>query len=162
MALERELKQLEREISNYEWVPRTSSGRQISPSLLRRQIIQFLAESSMSQTEFLRKAGINSGSYNKFKNPDYYKKEWSACSNQSYWRAARFLAREAIRKKIRARDAKKRVKAGAKKRKRDGASSSSSSSSAALAVAEASLSKKQKKVRAEALVEKILSVPGVD
>ena len=73
MALERKLEQLEMEIAQGDWFPSTSSGKQISPNTLRGRITRFLAESGMTQTEFLRKASINPGSYNKFKKPGYYK-----------------------------------------------------------------------------------------
>ena len=161
MALERKLEQLELEMSSGQWYPRTSSGKQITPNALRGRIMRFLAESGMTQTEFLQRAGINPGSYSRFKKPSNYKNQWSACSNQSYWNAAVFLAREAIHKKIRARDAKKAAKADAKKRKRDDKNGASFSSSAAAASA-APLSKKQKKAQVEALVQQILAVPGVD
>ncbi len=72
MALERKLEQLEMEIAQGDWFPSTSSGKQISPNALRGRITRFLAESGMTQTEFLRKASINPGSYNKFKKPGYY------------------------------------------------------------------------------------------
>ena len=144
-----------------DWVPRTSSGKQLSPSALRGRIARFLAESGMTQTNFLKKVGINPGSYSKFKKPDYYKNEWSACNNQSYWIAARFLAREEIREKIRVRDGKGTAKVLAKKRSRDDENGASSTAAAA-AASEAPLSKKQKKAKAEALLQRIIAVPGVD
>ena len=162
MALERQLEQLEDEMDSGMWVPLTSTKKQISPNAIRGQITRFLAESGMTQKAFMEKAGgINPGAFHRFMKPGSDKNQWSACQNQTYWGAARFLAREKIRKKIRQRDAKK----ASKKRKREhenGASSSSSASSTPSSVVAAPLSKKQKKEQAEALLARILAVPGVE
>ena len=67
MALEAKLDALETAMENGTWAPCTSTGKQISPNAIRGQIQRFLAEKTMTQTEFLRRAGaLNSGAYHRF------------------------------------------------------------------------------------------------
>ena len=108
-ALEIKLEALEEVVNDYDWVPRTSSGKQLSPSSLRNQITKFLATGTITTSAFLNEINVNAASYRRFMSGDY-RDQWSACQNGTYWAAARFLATEKIRKQIRARDAKKAAK----------------------------------------------------
>jgi hypothetical protein len=53
-----------------------------------------------TQTAWLKEIGVNNNSFGRFMSGSY-KDQWAACQNGTYWSAAKFLACEAIQKKIR-------------------------------------------------------------
>ena len=108
-ALEKKLAQLEEEMDSGEWIPRSAKGTQISPNTIRGQITRFLATKVMTQAQFLSAIHVNPGSFHRFYRGKY-KDQWSAVQNFTYWGAAKFFAREKIKKAIRAREARKKEK----------------------------------------------------
>jgi pyruvate/2-oxoglutarate dehydrogenase complex dihydrolipoamide acyltransferase (E2) component len=66
----------------------TASGKQKSPNVVRGEIRRFLATKVLTQTAWLQAIGVGPGSYNNFMKPGYYKDQWSAVQNQSYWACA--------------------------------------------------------------------------
>ena len=159
MALEAKLDALETAIENGTWVPLTTTGKQLSPNTLRGHIQTFLAEKSITQTIFRRRAGgLNLSTFHRFMT-GLFRNQWSACSNQTYLCAAQFLAVEKIRQQILVRDQKKQEK----KRKRDEMMpiekllmEKSTPTTAPLS------SKKQKKEQVALLLTHITSVRGVE
>jgi hypothetical protein len=92
-----------------EWVPLTKSGKQRTPNQIRSELQKYLdmqkAEHGATQTAILERIGASPGSFRKFMNPKTYKDPWSAVQNETYWDAARFLEKQRIQPKIKAKAA---------------------------------------------------------
>ena len=97
--LEEELESLLCKIEGGEFVPCSSSGKQISPNSMRAEIRKHLAETGKNQTKFQSEIGVSAASYGKFMNGKY-KDQWSAVQNGTYEAAGTYLAKYKIQKKI--------------------------------------------------------------
>lgn len=78
-----------------DWVPRTKSGQQKSPNMIRNELQRYIDECKASgtstQTAIISAMGVNNNSFRRFMNPKTYKNQWSALENSTYWAAARLL-----------------------------------------------------------------------
>ena len=168
------------------WIPRTPSGQQKSPDMIRNELRQYIAEckrtNTSTQTAIIQIMGVNNNSFRKFMNPDTYKDPWSAVQNSTYWAGAKLL--EKVNAEIRRAgatgvvdDSKKRMFAGStagvrtnatKKRKGNTQSSTNITSVAATATAfTTSTAKPAKKTKAQAkleiqnLIQRVNAIPDV-
>mmetsp|Transcript_18260 Transcript_18260/g.52231 ORF Transcript_18260/g.52231 Transcript_18260/m.52231 type:complete len:309 (-) Transcript_18260:120-1046(-) len=148
------------------WVPRTASGKQKSPNVIRGELQRYIDASPLTQTAIIRKMGVNNNSFRRFMDPKTYKDQWSACQNGTYWAAARLLAEDKWNKeqeKKKASKGKKKAAAGTGKRKADG---EENAGNAAAAVATASVvakpAAKRTKADAVALMAKINATQGAN
>eukprot|EP00939_MAST-03C_sp_MAST-3C-sp1_P002918 g2918.t1 len=116
--LREELRKVEEDIHDYGWVPTTKSGKQKTPGQIRAAVRKYIQRNGITSNKFRKTVDVNSNSWSKFMKGQY-KNQWSACSNSSYWAAARFLALEAAREKHRKKEIREANKI-IKKRKRDG------------------------------------------
>jgi hypothetical protein len=91
-----------------DFVPRTSSGKQKSPNVIRNELQRYIDASSETQTAIVDSMGINNNSFRNFMNPKTYKDQWSATQNGTYWAAARLLERAKHEAKITKQVSKKR------------------------------------------------------
>ena len=92
------------------WVPRTASGKQKSPNVIRGELQRHIDSSPLTQTAIIQKMGVNNNSFRRFMDPKTYKDQWSACQNGTYWAAARLLAEDKWTK-----DQEKKASKGKKK-----------------------------------------------
>lgn len=92
-----------------DFVPRTSSGKQKSPNMIRSELQKYIDSSTETQTAIIDRMGVNSNSFRRFMNPKTYKNQWSATDNGTYWAAARLLAQANYEKKQANKTGKKRA-----------------------------------------------------
>lgn len=105
--LQLQLSELVATIESGDYVPVYGpENKQKSPNQIRAAIRKYLAENTITQTEFINRIKVNSNSYGKFMNQKY-KNEWSAVENGTYLSAACYLAVEDLKKKIAALEEKK-------------------------------------------------------
>ena len=70
--LREELAASEEMVYEYEWVPRTSSGKQKTPKQIRSAVIKYCAKEGMSLNQFRQKhANVNGNTWSKFMNMRY-------------------------------------------------------------------------------------------
>ena len=138
-------------IEDEDWVPTTASGKQKSPNVIRGEIRRFIGTGELTQTSWLKSIGINNNSFGRFMTGKY-KDQWSACSNGTYWSAARDLEK-------RRRRTKREAKSGSSKKKRKAGDSGSGESSSSSSSVGSGSSKKSKKQAAQELLDSIVAVP---
>lgn len=92
-----------------DFVPRTASGKQKSPNMIRSELQRYIDASSETKTAIAERMGVSYNSFSKFMNPKAYKDQWSAVQNGTYWAAARLLEQ--------AKQEAKTTKQASKKRK---------------------------------------------
>jgi len=78
----------------YGWVPRTKSGKQRTPNMIRNELQKYIDASTETQTAIVAKMGVHSNSFRNFMDPGSYKNQWSALQNGTYWAAAQLLEEE--------------------------------------------------------------------
>jgi hypothetical protein len=66
------------------FVPRTSSGKQKSPNMIRSELQRYIDASSETKSAIVDRTGVNYNSFSKFMNPKNYKDQWSATQNGTY------------------------------------------------------------------------------
>ena len=136
------------------WVPRTKSGKQKTPNVIRGELQRYIdkckAEKSKTQTMIIEEMGVNNNTFRRFMNPKTYKNQWSACQNGTYWGAAKLLEKV----KHSEAKAKKTAKKAATSAKRKAASASTTEGGG-------SAKKKSKKEEATELIHRINAVEGV-
>ena len=138
------------------WVPRSQSGKQKTPNMIRGELQRYIdeckANGTSTQTSIIDRMGVNSGSFRRFMDPKTYKDQWSATQNGTYWAAAKLL--EAVKFE------KKTAKSSGAKRK----VASTESGAAKKAKTEAAVPKKSRaelQLEATQLVNNIVAVEGV-
>ena len=148
------------------WVPRTASGKQKSPNVIRGELQRYIDSSPLTQTAIIQKMGVNNNSFRRFMDPKTYKDQWSACQNGTYWAAARLLAEDKWNQdqdKKKASKGKKKAAAGTGKRKADGEENTGNVADAATSASAVSIAKpapKRTKADAVALMAKINATQG--
>lgn len=118
--LKDELAKLQDQIADGKFIPISTSGKQSTPNQIRAAIRKYLTDHAITQKTFLEMIRVNSNSYGKFMNAKYYKNEWSAVENGTYFAAAEFLAKNKIQQKIRALEAAQTEKENKKLQKING------------------------------------------
>eukprot|EP00545_Synedropsis_sp_CCMP1620_P003307 CAMPEP_0119005546 /NCGR_PEP_ID=MMETSP1176-20130426/1790_1 /TAXON_ID=265551 /ORGANISM="Synedropsis recta cf, Strain CCMP1620" /LENGTH=262 /DNA_ID=CAMNT_0006957373 /DNA_START=133 /DNA_END=921 /DNA_ORIENTATION=+ len=144
-----------------DYIPRTKSGKQKSPNMIRNQFQKYLDASSRTQTSILLEMHINNNSFRRFMNPKTYKNQWSATENGTYWAAAKFLDKEAHFDAQQTKENKINKKAttsnNIKKRKTDDGATCTSNGGTA---PPAKKSQKTSKMEAEQFLYSIVAVEG--
>ena len=78
-----------------DWVPRTKSGKQKTPNVIRNELQRYIdeckANNTSNQTAIIAEMSVNNNSFRRFMNPKTYKGAWSAAQNGTYWAAARYV-----------------------------------------------------------------------
>lgn len=97
--LEEELDAILYKIDEGEFVPFSSTGKQITPNSMRSDIRKHLQETGETQTKVQDDIHVSAASYGKFMNGKY-KEQWSAVQNGTYQAAGIYLAKYSIQKKI--------------------------------------------------------------
>ena len=146
------------------WFPRTASGKQKSPNVIRGELQRYIDSSPLTQTAIIQKMGVNNNSFRRFMDPKTYKDQWSACQNGTYWAAARLLAEDKWDKDQEKKASKGKKKAatttGTGKRKADGEENAGNATAAAAASADAKPAAKRTKADAVALMARINATQG--
>ena len=73
------------------WVPMTRTGKQKTPNQIRSELQRYLNDSGRTTKSVMEEMGASSRSYYTFMTKENYKNMWSACKNDTYWKAAKFL-----------------------------------------------------------------------
>ena len=156
------------------WVPRTASGKQKSPNVIRGELQRHIDSSPLTQTAIIQKMGVNNNSFRRFMDPKTYKDQWSACQNGTYWAAARLLAEDKWTKDQEKKASKGKKKAATAtatatatgtgtstgKRKADGEENAGNAAVAAAASAVAKPAAKRTKADTVALMARINATQG--
>jgi len=150
------------------WVPRTASGKQKSPNVIRGELQRHIDSSPLTQTAIIQKMGVNNNSFRRFMDPKTYKDQWSACQNGTYWAAARLLAEDKWTKDQEKKASKGKKKAAATtatatgKRKADGEENAGNAAVAAAASASTVAKPAPKRTKADtvALMARINATQG--
>ena len=154
------------------WVPRTASGKQKSPNVIRGELQRHIDSSPLTQTAIIQKMGVNNNSFRRFMDPKTYKDQWSACQNGTYWAAARLLAEDKWTKDQEKKASKGKKKAATTtttatatatgKRKADGEENAGNAAVAAAASASAVAKPAPKRTKADtvALMARINATQG--
>ena len=150
------------------WVPRTASGKQKSPNVIRGELQRHIDSSPLTQTAIIQKMGVNNNSFRRFMDPKTYKDQWSACQNGTYWAAARLLAEDKWTKDQEKKASKGKKKAATAtatatgKRKADGEENAGNAAVAAAASASAVAKPAAKRTKADtvALMARINATQG--
>ena len=58
-------------VYEWDWYPRTASGKQKTPGQIRGAIRKFLSEKTITQTEWLKQIGVNNNSFGRFMRGSY-------------------------------------------------------------------------------------------
>ncbi len=171
-----------------DFVPRTKSGAQKSPNMIRNALQRYIdeckANGTDTQTGIIQKMGVNNNSFRRFMNPKTYKNPNSAFQNSTYWAAAKLLEKakyekEQAKKNNKKKSGKRTAESDssvedetAKKARIESTSTSVSSSPVTISAASASVTATPtgtppKKTRAEMkreaadLVQRICAVEGI-
>ena len=152
------------------WVPRTASGKQKSPNVIRGELQRHIDSSPLTQTAIIQKMGVNNNSFRRFMDPKTYKDQWSACQNGTYWAAARLLAEDKWTKDQEKKASKGKKKAATTtatatatatgKRKADGEENAGNAAAVASASAVAKPAPKRTKADTVALMARINATQG--
>mmetsp|Transcript_16522 Transcript_16522/g.24726 ORF Transcript_16522/g.24726 Transcript_16522/m.24726 type:complete len:218 (-) Transcript_16522:423-1076(-) len=168
------------------FVPRTKSGKQKSPNMIRNElqcyIDQCKSDRSDTQTGIIQRMGVNNKSFRNFMNPKTYKNPSSAYQISTYWKAAKLLEqvkheKEQAKKNNKKKSGKRKasptttfadiIANDATNKKARTESTSSSAATTASAVATATVvtplkeTKAEVKLEATNLVERICAVENV-
>eukprot|EP00563_Minutocellus_polymorphus_P002121 CAMPEP_0181043290 /NCGR_PEP_ID=MMETSP1070-20121207/12626_1 /TAXON_ID=265543 /ORGANISM="Minutocellus polymorphus, Strain NH13" /LENGTH=298 /DNA_ID=CAMNT_0023121603 /DNA_START=358 /DNA_END=1254 /DNA_ORIENTATION=- len=136
-----------------DWVPRNKSGRQTSPNIIRGELQRYIESNSLTKSKVMKEMGVTAPSFYKFMDHTSYKDQWKATKNQTYWAAARFLAKVKYEKE----QEKKASKGKKRKAVADGEESIGNTVSKI-----SKKTKKQDKADAIALIAKINAVEGAN
>jgi hypothetical protein len=75
------------------WVPTTSGGKQKSPNQIRNELQKYLDSCGRTTKSVMDEMRVTNRGFYNFMNPANYKNQWSATRSDTYWAAAKLLAK---------------------------------------------------------------------